>query len=194
MGVSTGGPNALQKLLPSLPKNFPVPIALVQHMPAGFTATLAAQLDSACELKVREAVQGDVLQPGSVYIAPGGKHMTLRVSGDNQLTCDMNDDPPVNSCRPAVDVLFKSVAASRYSRSIVSVILTGMGNDGADGVEALKKGKCVSLTQSAESCVIYGMPKAVDDRGLADESVPLDELADRILSWIMPSRAAAKTA
>ena len=187
IGVSTGGPNALKQLLPKIPADFPAPIALVQHMPAGFTATLARQLDSECSLTVREAEEGDTLKAGTVYIAPGGKHLELNTTASNDvLACTITDGVPVNSCKPAVDILFGSVAASSYRRSVLSVILTGMGNDGADGVAALKQGKSICLTQSQDSCVVYGMPKAVDDRSLSDEQVPLDSMAERILAWAMP--------
>ncbi|KMQ52979.1 Chemotaxis response regulator protein-glutamate methylesterase CheB [Chitinispirillum alkaliphilum] len=175
IGVSTGGPEALNKLIPSLPSSFPVPVVIVQHMPVGFTKSLAESLNKKSKLTVVEAQNGDVVLPGKVYVAPGGIHMTVR-SRDNATIIGLDDGPAENSCKPAVDVLFRSVASVFESKGVLSVILTGMGSDGVKGVKALKKKGCYSITQSASSCVVYGMPKAVDDEGLSDKSVDLDTI------------------
>ncbi len=184
VGVSTGGPNALGDFIPALPKDFPLPILLVQHMPPGFTASLAEHLDKRSAIQVCEASEGEVIRPGKAYIAPGGRHMVVRrrpsqASEPDALIVGLNDNPPENSCRPSVDVLFRSMAA-QYEGSILSVIMTGMGNDGCEGVRAMKRHGCHSLTQTAESCVVYGMPLAVDEAGLSDERVPLAALAYRV--------------
>jgi len=184
VGVSTGGPNALGDFIPLLPASFPLPILLVQHMPAGFTASLAEHLDKRSKLQVCEAVEGEAIHPGRVYIAPGGRHMVVRrrpatASEPETLIVGLNENPPENSCRPSVDVLFRSMAA-QYDGGILSVVMTGMGNDGREGVRAMKRRGCHCLSQSAESCVVYGMPLAVDEAGLSDERVPLGALAYRV--------------
>lgn len=179
IGVSTGGPNALNELIPRLPGNLGVPILLVQHMPPIFTASLAGSLDKKSALQVKEAEEGEAIRPNTVYIAPGGRHMVV-----NARKIHLTDDPPENSCRPSVDVLFRSVAKT-YGSHVLAVIMTGMGIDGAQGVRMLKAGPDnYCLTQNEESCVIYGMPRAVDESGLSDESLPLGELADRIVSLV----------
>ncbi|MDP2877370.1 MAG: chemotaxis response regulator protein-glutamate methylesterase [Holophaga sp.] len=184
VGVSTGGPNALGDFIPALPANFPLPILLVQHMPPGFTASLAEHLAKRSALQVCEATEGETIRPGRVYIAPGGRHMVVRRRPANgpdpeALIIGLNENPPENSCRPSVDVLFRSMAA-QYGGGILSVIMTGMGNDGREGVRAMKRGSCHCLSQSADSCVVYGMPLAVDEAGLSDERVPLAALAYRV--------------
>ncbi len=184
VGVSTGGPNALGDFIPSLPANFPLPILLVQHMPPGFTASLAEHLAKRSALQVCEATEGETIRPGRVYIAPGGRHMVVRRRPANgaepeALIVGLNENPAENSCRPSVDVLFRSMAA-QYDGGILAVIMTGMGNDGREGVRAMKRGGCHCLSQSAESCVVYGMPLAVDEAGLSDERVPLAALAYRV--------------
>lgn len=179
IGVSTGGPPALSKLIPALPANFPIPIVIVQHMPPSFTEALARDLDRKSKLEVREAKEGDQLVARNVYIAPGGKHMVVRRQDDKVLV-GLNEGPPENSCRPAVDVLFRSVAAAYSDANVLALVMTGMGADGMKGVQALKRKRCFCLTQSQESCVVYGMPQAVDSAGLSDESVDLDQLAGRL--------------
>ena len=183
IGVSTGGPNALGEVIPRLPADLPVPVLLVQHMPPLFTASLAEHLDQRSQLAVREARDGEPVQPGCVYIAPGGHHMVVRRlpggEGPGVPIIGLNDQPPENSCRPSVDVLFRSVAAN-YEGNLLAVVMTGMGSDGCEGVRAMKRRGCLCLTQSEASCVIYGMPQAVDEAGLADEQVPLERLAARI--------------
>ncbi|MFH1139026.1 MAG: chemotaxis-specific protein-glutamate methyltransferase CheB [Pseudomonadota bacterium] len=183
VGVSTGGPNALAELIPLLPGDLGVPVLLVQHMPPTFTAALAASLDRKSALRVREGGEGMEILPNTVYIAPGGKHMVLQ-TGSAGPRIELNTDPPVNSCRPAVDVLFESIAKV-YKGPILAVIMTGMGNDGVEGVRRMKKGRgCYCLTQTEDTCVVYGMPRAVDEAGLSDEKAPLGQLAARIEALI----------
>lgn len=182
IGVSTGGPNALDQVIPKLPANLGVPVLMVQHMPPMFTASLAEHLNRKSALTVREAKEGDPVKPNEVFIAPGGKHMTIRVAAGGY-AIGLNESPPVHSCRPAVDVLFQSVAAL-FNGGVLSIILTGMGEDGAAGVAALKRKKCISIAQSEKSCVVYGMPRAVVDQGLADEVLHLQEIPGRITSII----------
>jgi two-component system chemotaxis response regulator CheB len=182
IGVSTGGPNALKELLPQLPANLGVPIVVVIHLPEVFTGYLAESLNRSCALTVKEALAGEALQPNTVYIAPGGKHMTLERQ-NNTIVVATNTNAPENSCRPAVDVLFRSLPTV-YPSGILNIVLTGMGNDGMKGVCDIRKHSGHrTLTQSAESCVVYGMPKAVDDAGLSDESLPLSELASKIIAY-----------
>ncbi len=185
VGISTGGPNALGVMIPAIPSDIGVPILVVQHMPPIFTASLAKNLEKKSKLKVCEAYEGQEVEPNTVYIAPGGKHMVVRREKENETRCvvGLNENPPENSCRPAVDVLFRSIVGI-YGVNVLALIMTGMGQDGLNGVKALKQRGCYCLTQDEESCTIYGMPMAVDKAGLSDESVPLDRLAERIISIV----------
>ncbi|MEA1972014.1 MAG: chemotaxis-specific protein-glutamate methyltransferase CheB [Candidatus Cloacimonadota bacterium] len=178
VGVSTGGPNALASFIPKLPKDLGVPILLVQHMPATFTKSLASHLNNKSELKVVEAEDGQYIQNNVVYIAPGSKHMVV-----NGAQLSIIDTKPVNSCKPSVDVLFDSIP-KKYKNNVLSVIMTGMGADGLNGVKNLKKLGCYNVTQSADSCVVYGMPRAVDEADLSDENIHLDSLAKRVTDII----------
>ena len=184
IGVSTGGPNALGELIPALPADFPLPILLVQHMLPGFTASLAEHLSRRSRLRVREGREGEPIEAGSVYLAPGGRHMVVRRRPGSEsvpegLIVGLNEHPPENSCRPSVDVLFRSMAA-QYGGNLLALVMTGMGSDGCEGVRAMKRRGCYCLSQSEESCVVYGMPAAVDEAGLSDERVPLERLAARL--------------
>jgi two-component system chemotaxis response regulator CheB len=182
IGISTGGPNALRRLIPRLPPDLEAPVLVVQHMPPNFTRALAESLDRESQVSVREAKDGDVPLPGEVFIAPGGQHMVARlerVGSGERISLGLNSSPPVNSCRPSVDVLFKSLAPV-YGGQVLMAVMTGMGNDGLAGVAELKALGGYCLTQSEESCVVYGMPRAVDEAGLSDEKVPLDRLAERL--------------
>jgi two-component system chemotaxis response regulator CheB len=179
IGVSTGGPEALSKLVPAFKGPLSVPILCVQHMPPMFTRSLAESLAKKSRLPVVEAVENEEIQPGIMYIAPGGRHMVVRVK-DGKTIVGINDEPPVNSCRPSVDVLFRSVAEVYGARGVLSVVLTGMGNDGCNGVRALKRHGCYSITQSEQTCVVYGMPRAVDEAGLSDRSLALDAIPGEI--------------
>ena len=175
LGCSTGGPNALQEFVPRLPANLPCPVLMVQHMPPGFTASLARRLDEISSISVKEAEDHEPLKPGTVYIAPGNYHMTV-AEGSGGREISLNQNAPLGTLRPAADMLFESVA--KYGNEVVSVILTGMGQDGANGMEKIKKAGGYVIAESEETCVVYGMPKAVVDRGLADEVLPIQNIAD----------------
>ena len=174
IGVSTGGPQALEYVLSQLPSDFPGAIAVVQHMPDGFTDMFARRLDEVCPLRVKEAQSGDLLQPGRVLICPGNRHMKVKrlPLGDIVVLCD---DPRVNGHRPSVDVLLRSVA-DEFRANAIGVIMTGMGDDGAEGLGAIKKEGGMTIAQSEESCVVYGMPKAAIERGYAIRVVGLDAM------------------
>ncbi len=181
---STGGPNSLVKLIPNLPGNIGVPILIVQHMPSEMTAYLASNLNEKSKIQVCEASDGETVNPDVIYIAPGGKHMTVQTrkeqnESDTIKYICLTDDPPENSVRPAADVLFRSIAQA-YTGNILAVIMTGMGSDGLKGVQVMKNSLCYCISQTADTCVVYGMPKAVNDAGLSDEQVPLHLLAERI--------------
>lgn len=180
IGTSTGGPYALADVIPKLPADFPVPILIVQHMPPSFTASLANSLSKKSKLPVYEAKKGDIVAPGKVLLAPGGLHMVLKrhESGDKYIV-DLEETPPVHGCRPSVDVLFKSIA-NNYHGNVLSVVMTGMGSDGTDGVRSLKSKKCYCLIQDEESSVVFGMPKMVMQAKLEDEILPLEDIARRI--------------
>ena len=178
IGVSTGGPNALAELLPALPATLPVPVVIVQHMPPVFTRMLASRLDGRCAVAVIEAGGGEVLLPGRVHIAAGGRHLGLVRQGTQVVTV-ANDDEPENSCRPAVDVLFRSVAAL-YGPGALAVVLTGMGQDGLRGAEAIRVAGGRILAQDEASSVVWGMPGFVARADLADAVLPLGALAAEI--------------
>jgi len=180
IGVSTGGPRTLQEMLPSLPADFRLPVVIVQHMPPLFTRTLAEQLDKVCNLRVSEAGDGERVVPGRILIAPGGRHLEIIRDAEGALITRLTDAAPVNSCRPAVDVLFDS--ASRCAlRGAISLILTGMGEDGAAGVATLKAAVPTwSIAQDEATSVIYGMPQAVVRRQLEDEILPLPAISSRL--------------
>lgn len=183
IGVSTGGPAALGQLLPALPADLGIPILVVQHMPAMFTRSLAESLDSRCALQIREAVEGEVVVKNNVYIAPGGKQMKLVAGANGARLVKITDDPPENNCRPAVDYLFRSVANS-FSGQAMAIILTGMGSDGTKGLRMLRRHKCLTIAQDEESCVVYGMPKSAVEADAVDVSLPLDQIAGRIISTL----------
>ncbi len=187
IGVSTGGPEALSRLIPAFKGPLSVPILCVQHMPPMFTKSLADSLAKKSKFRVVEAVEDEAVLPGIMYIAPGGHHMVVR-SKDGKVVIGINDAPPENSCRPSVDVLFRSVATVYGDRGILSTILTGMGNDGCNGVRTMKRKGCYSITQTEQSCVVYGMPRAVDEAGLSDKSLPLESIAPEIESLIQFGR------
>ncbi|MFC7372191.1 chemotaxis response regulator protein-glutamate methylesterase [Fictibacillus iocasae] len=180
IGTSTGGPRALQTVLSSLPGDLDAPVAVVQHMPAGFTASLAQRLDSLSELRIKEAEHLEVLNKGSVYIAPGGYHLTLQeVSG--QLVAHLDKEEPILGHRPSVNALFES-AAQLHDYRKVAVVMTGMGSDGTEGLHKLKQsGNTAVIAESEESCVVYGMPKSVVSAGLAKKIVHVNHIAMHIL-------------
>jgi two-component system chemotaxis response regulator CheB len=188
IGVSTGGPNALARLLPQLPKDLGVPLLIVQHMPPVFTQSLADSLSMKCAIKVREAAAGDILSSNTAYIAPGGRQMRLEASPDGARRLQITDDPPENNCRPAVDYLFRSVA-NHFPGRAMAVILTGMGNDGTTGLRLLKRHGAFVIAQDEASSVVFGMPKAAIEAGVTDVVLPLDAIAARIVATVRGGRA-----
>jgi two-component system chemotaxis response regulator CheB len=183
LGVSTGGPNALQRIIPLIKKDLPIPILSVQHMPPLFTTSLAERLDKESQISVKEAGENEIIQPGVMYIAPGGKHMVVRKNSMGQTVTSITDSPPVNSCKPSVDVLFRSMAVI-YGPNILTVILTGMGNDGASGVATIRRKGGYSIIQDEKTSVIWGMPGAVAKLNAADETLPLDDIPKRIMEIV----------
>ena len=182
IAVSTGGPTALAELIAGLPKGFAAPVLVVQHMPPEFTKQLADRLDRIGTLTVHEAVDGQAVRPGNVYIAPGGRHMAVApTAGGVQIS--LNDDPPENSCRPAGDVLFRSAAAA-YGTGLLAVVMTGMGRDGRRGAEVVREAGGTVIAQDAQTSVVAGMPSAVAD--IAAASIPLPELAGELVRRTAP--------
>jgi two-component system, chemotaxis family, protein-glutamate methylesterase/glutaminase len=186
IGVSTGGPQALQNVLPQLPKNFPGTILIVQHMPEGFTEMFSRRLEEICAITVKEAQSGDLLLAGRALICPGNRHLKVKrlTLGDVAV---LSDEPRVNGHRPSVDVLFKSVAEEFGERGI-AVLMTGMGEDGAQGLGMVKAAGGMTIAQSEESCVVFGMPKAAIERGYAVRVVALDALANTLQAQCMQDR------
>lgn len=182
IGVSTGGPPAVQKVLSSLPADMPASIVIAQHMPAAFTGPFAKRLDSVCQISVREAVDGEPLQPGVAYISPGGKHLRIRQRG-SRVALEVSGDPADALYKPSANELITSVAQVSRRRAL-GVILTGMGYDGAEGMKLLKANGGLCIAQNDASCVVYGMPKAVVDAGLADEVLDIDEIGAAIWNRI----------
>jgi two-component system chemotaxis response regulator CheB len=180
IGVSTGGPVALAEVLPALPRNLGVPVFIVQHMPPHFTLALAERLQSKSAIRVKEAEEGEIAVPDCAYIAPGGRHMKLVPGAAGEIVVQLTDDSPENNCRPSVDYLFRSAALHFPGRS-VAVILTGMGNDGTQGLRLLKRSACSSIAQDEASCVVFGMPKEAILAGVVDTVVPLIRVADAIV-------------
>ncbi|MFZ4614644.1 MAG: protein-glutamate methylesterase/protein-glutamine glutaminase [Rectinemataceae bacterium] len=184
IGISTGGPAALLELVPALPADIPVPILIVQHMPALFTASLANSLTHRGKIPVKEAENGEVLRPGRIYLAPGGRHMRVDLGADAiTKVLRVTDDPPENNCRPSVDYLFRSVARQYYGRAL-ALVMTGMGNDGAKGAGDIRKAGGEILVQDEESSVVWGMPGATVALGFADAVLPLSRLAGEIVARI----------
>mgnify|MGYP002626660219 CR=1 FL=1 len=177
---STGGPQALRTCLPMLPKRLGVPVVVVQHMPKGFTASLAERIDEVSNVRVKEAEEGEVLEKDTVYIAPGGWHLEVRDKSGGKMTNHLSDAPPIGNLRPCADVMFHSIARLSAKR-VLCVVLTGMGSDGTEGISYLGAYKEIyCITQSADTCVVYGMPKAADQAGLSCESAPITEIANAI--------------
>jgi len=178
---STGGPKALQAVIPRLPKDLQAPVLIVQHMPKGFTASLAERLDSLSELEVHEAVEGDVLENGHVYLAMGGKHMNVLVSSTGKYTIHYSDEPAREGVKPCANYMYESLADSKFDE-IVCVVMTGMGADGTQGIKNLKEKKNIQvIAQEEETCAVYGMPRSVVNAGLSNQIVPLDQIAQEII-------------
>ena len=180
IGISTGGPNALQFLLSQLPADFPSAILIVQHMPEGFTEMFAKRLDECSALDVQEARSGDLILAGRVLLCPGNRHMMVRRMPRGDMVV-LNDSAPVNGHRPSVDVLFHSVA-QEFSLISVGILMTGMGDDGAMGLGAIKAAGGMTIAQSEESCIVSGMPRAAIAKGYANRIIPLDALAAHLIS------------
>jgi two-component system, chemotaxis family, protein-glutamate methylesterase/glutaminase len=187
IGASTGGVEALRFLLPRLPDGLP-PIAVVQHIPPNFSRLMAERLNELCPFEVREAAEGDELRPGLCLVAPGDFHLALVPYGRGY-RARLTQSPPVHHCRPAVDVLFRS-AAEHAGAQAVGVLLTGMGSDGARGLQALRAAGARTLAEHEETCVVYGMPQAAIKLGVVDQVVPLDQMPEAILGALaQPVRA-----
>jgi two-component system chemotaxis response regulator CheB len=179
IGVSTGGPQALKQIIPSLPSDFPVPIALVLHMPLGFTEPFARSLGAASQLTVVEAKEGEVVRQGIVFVAPAGYHLLFSRQANGDVLTRLDVHPTNTPHRPAVDVLFQS-AAQVYGDRVLSVVLTGMGSDGTQGAAWIKAQGGRVFSEAEESCVVYGMPRSVVEAGLSDASIPLSKMAQAI--------------
>ena len=182
IGTSTGGPVALQQVLTALPANFSLPLLLIQHMPASFTPAFAQRLDQLCAIKVREAVDGDLLTPGTALLAPGGKQMIVEGSGGRARVRIADGDPGL-IYRPSVDVTYTSLAQAMPGK-VLAVVLTGMGADGREGARLLKQGGSTIWAQDQQSCVVYGMPAAVAEAGLTERVLPLQQIGRQIAEAI----------
>lgn len=180
IGTSTGGPVALQKVLTELPANFPLPILLIQHMPSTFTSAFAARLNNLCKIKVKEAQDGDPIERGVAYLAPGGKQMLVEGRGAQARIRIVLGNDKVNY-KPCVDITFASVA-KLYKNKTLAIVLTGMGADGREGGKLLKQAGATIWAQDEKTCVVYGMPQAVANAGLSSESLPLEHVAKRIMT------------
>ena len=179
IGISTGGPQALKRLIPQLPEDFPVPVVMVMHMPVGYTEMYAAKLNELSRLEVREAAEGDEVKPGRVFLAPAGRHLTLKRDVSGKVVTHLDARPFDLLHKPAVDVLFKS-AAEVYGSRVLGVVMTGMGSDGKQGAAWIKSQGGLVFTEAESSCVVYGMPCAVMEAGLSDKSIALEDMAHAI--------------
>jgi two-component system chemotaxis response regulator CheB len=187
IGVSTGGPDALCKLLPDIPRDLPVPVVMVQHMPAVFTRLLAERLSTKSPMPVKEAGGGETLAPGTIWLAPGGKHLRL-LAGTTGVGLMLDSSEPRNFCRPSVDVMIES-AVGIYGPGTLAVILTGMGSDGLHACEMVRKSGGQVVAQNEETCIVWGMPGAVVRAGLADAIQPLSSIASEIVQRVMRRRS-----
>jgi two-component system chemotaxis response regulator CheB len=183
IGISTGGPQALKALIPKLPSGFPVPIAIVLHMPVGYTELYARKLDEQSQLTVVEARGGESVDAGHVYIAPAGRHLTLRRSAAGHVTTHLDIRPIDTPYRPSVDALFHS-AAEVYGSRVLGIVMTGMGSDGREGAAWIKAKGGTVLTEAEQTCVVYGMPRSIVEAGLSDGAVALDRMVDTLLERV----------
>ena len=179
IGISTGGPQALKRMIPQLPADFPVPVVMVMHMPVGYTEMYAAKLNEQSSVEVREAAEGDELKPGRVFLAPAGRHLSLKRDGSGRVVVHLDARPFNTLHKPSVDVLFQS-AAELYGNRVLGVVMTGMGSDGKQGAAWIKAHGGLVFTEAESSCVVYGMPCVVVEAGLSDKSIPLEEMARAI--------------
>jgi two-component system chemotaxis response regulator CheB len=182
LGISTGGPQGLKLVVPRLPQSFPVPLAIVLHMPIGYTELYARKLNDLCALDVTEAREGDEIVAGRVFLAPAGRHLSFRRAA-TQIRAHLDVRPLDTPHRPAVDVLFQS-AADVYGERTLGIVMTGMGADGRDGAAWIKAKGGRVLTESEESCVVYGMPRSVVEAGLSDSAIHIDRMADAIAEHV----------
>ena len=182
LGISTGGPFALLETIPKLPEKFPIGIAVVQHMPPRFTKSLAERLDGLSQVQVKEAEDGEMMEPGLVLIAPGGLHMTFVRSGSNTRV-RITEEPKTTLYHPSADIMMTS-AAETMNSPLLGVIMTGMGKDGLEGLKLIRKKDGYVIAQDEESCVVYGMPKAAVDEGVANTVVPLSEIPETIVNLV----------
>src|SRR3954467_15645578 len=192
IGSSTGGPEALARVLPQLPASLPVPVLLVPHMPPVFTRQFAQRLDRLSPLRVVEASDGVPLAPGTVHLAPGDHHLVVRVNGRSGMTTGLTQGPPENFCRPAVDPLFRS-AVTAFDGAVLAVVLTGMGSDGRNGAAEIRAAGGTVVVQDQATSVVWGMPGAISQAGLADEVLPLDRIAEAITRHLTLGAAPATT-
>lgn len=182
IGTSTGGPKALQSVIPMLPKDSTPPVLVVQHMPPGFTKSLAGRLNSISQVTVKEAENGEKLKDGHVYIAPGDYHLEVVVAPSGELSIKLTKEPPASGHRPSADVMYRSISLLS-DIDVVAVIMTGMGSDGANGLKELKERQAAFIiAQDEESCVVYGMPKSAVKLGVVDEVSPLDKITNKIIN------------
>ncbi len=182
LGTSTGGPKALQYVLPYLPANMNAGMVIVQHMPVGFTKSLSDRLNQLSEISIKEAEDKDIIENGKAYIAPGDKHLEVKEDSNGSLVISLTDGPPRGGHKPAVNVMLSSIADNVTKKKLIGVIMTGMGADGMEGMlEVKNKQKMHIIAQNEETCVVYGMPKSVVEKGIADEIVPLERIADAII-------------
>jgi two-component system chemotaxis response regulator CheB len=183
VGVSTGGPQGLKTVIGRLPADFPIPVAVVLHMPIGYTEAYAKRLDELSALQVIEAHDGDEFRTGVVLVAPAGRHLKLHSEADGRVIARLDVRPLDTPHRPSVDVLFQS-AADVYGDRVLGVVMSGMGSDGRDGSAWIKARGGTVLTEAEDTCVVYGMPRAVVEAGLSDEAVPLDRLTSAIIERV----------
>jgi two-component system, chemotaxis family, protein-glutamate methylesterase/glutaminase len=181
IGTSTGGPRALQQLIPYLPANIPAAILIVQHMPPGFTKSLASRLDGLSEINVKEAENGDILKAGWAYLAPGDYHMSLN-KASKEFVINLNQEPPMTGHRPSVNYMMNSVADCGH-KNLIAVMMTGMGSDGSLGIAKIKSVGGNTIAQNEETCVVYGMPKSAVIAGAIDKIVPLNDIAKEIIKY-----------
>lgn len=184
LACSTGGPKSLQSVIPYLDKNMDAPMVLVQHMPMGFTKSMAERLNELSRVQVKEAEENDVLKKGWVYVAPGGAHLEVVAAKDGTHKIHLSDAPAIGGLRPCANVMYKSLKRTKYDE-IVCVVLTGMGADGTEGIQDLNRAKPIYvIAQDEPTCVVYGMPKAIAEAGLTDEVVPLTNIPKRIINQV----------
>lgn len=184
IGVSTGGPKALQEVIRFIPQSVPAAILIVQHMPTGFTRTLAERLNAMSSIYVKEAEDGEIVQSGHAYVAPGDYHMKVVTASDKSLRIKLSQEPPIGGLRPSVNVMMNSVAETGFHK-VIGVIMTGMGSDGSEGIVNIKqKNNGVIIAQDEKSCVVYGMPRAAVKTGCVDVVVPLNDISKQIVKYV----------